>query len=87
MSTLVEELEQAADEIERLRGAVGFLTCRNQVSDQLRARAAWVRRYLAEADARKRTEDMYDTAWRAALECLTGPIPATETAPSERKEP
>ena len=74
MSTTLEaELLQAADEIDRLC-TCNFISCPNKERcARLRARAAWVLELAVERHVSP-----------ALFDALTGPIPASETATTER---
>ena len=87
MSTLVEELEQAAREVTEY--ADYHEAARDELlafADRLRQRAAWVRELEAKATKADclgccACDDL------RTIRALTGPIPAAETATTERKEP
>ncbi len=88
MTTLVEELEQAADDIEDLshvpdaRSARAALRLR---ADHLRQRAAWVRELERDWLAQAQTGSVPAATALLARTRLTGPIPS-ETAPAAPKE-
>lgn len=89
MTTLVEELEQAASRIDcslgnDCKGLAGDVApCPSHaMSTSLRQRTAWVRELTAELEDSSSDEAWW---WLERIRALTGPIPS-ETAPAAPKE-
>ena len=91
MSTLALELDRASTALRaQCRDRHGIRKCNCAVvllADRLDERAAWVRELVQRCEERLSRASVQASIELSILHQLTGPIPAAETAPTERKEP